>query len=88
MLDDPVSGLADALVAAHRVDVGLCLHFFQRLLGALGTLSQLLVDLLLGGHQVFLLCDLQQTMRTRAVFSAEVRTFAVKLSRVSWIWLR
>ena len=61
VLDHPVGSLADALVAAHGGDVGVGLDLVQRFFGALGTGSQSFVDVLFGGHQVLLLCDLQQS---------------------------
>ena len=61
VLDHPVSSLADALVAAHGRDVGVGLDLVQRLFGALCTFGQSLFDLFLGGQQVLLLCDLQQS---------------------------
>jgi hypothetical protein len=61
VLDHPVSSLADALVAAHGGNIGFFLDLFQRLFGALCTSGQSLIDIFLGGHQIFLLCDLQQS---------------------------
>ena len=60
MVDDPVGSLADALVAAQSSDIGACLDLFHRLFSLFSALSQLLVDLLISGQQVLLLCDLQQ----------------------------
>ena len=61
MLDHPVGSLADALVAAHGGNIGFFLDLFQRLFGALCTSGQSLIDIFLGGHQIFLLRDLQQS---------------------------
>ena len=60
VLDHPVGSLADALVAAQGGNLGACLDLFHRLFSLFSALSQLLVDLLIGGQQVLLLCDLQQ----------------------------
>ena len=63
VLDHPVGSLADALVAAHGGNIGFFLDLFQRLFGALCTSGQSLIDIFLGGHQIFLLCDLQEVVR-------------------------
>ena len=61
MLDHPVGGAADGLAALHGGDVGVGLDLFQRFLGAVGALLQVLGDLLIGGHQTLVLGDLQQS---------------------------
>ena len=60
-LDHPVGSAADGLGALQSGDVGLFADLLHGLFGALGTLGDHLVDLLVGGHQIFLLCDLQQS---------------------------
>ena len=46
VLDHPVGGAADGLAALHGGDVGVGLDLFQRFLGAVGALLQVLGDLL------------------------------------------
>ena len=61
VLDHPVGSLADAFAAAHGGNIGFFLDLFQRLFGALCTSGQSLIDIFLGGYQIFLLRDLQQS---------------------------
>ena len=61
MLDDPIGGAADGFVALHQGNVHIGLDLFEGLLGAVSALLQVLVDLLFGGNEGFVLRDLQQS---------------------------
>ena len=73
-LDHPVGSAADSLGALQSGDVGLFADLLHGLFGALGTLGDHLVDLLVGGHQIFLLCDLQQSHAGTGVLLGTVVT--------------
>ena len=60
VLNDPVGSAADGLIALNHRDVHTGLDLFEGLLGAVCTLLQVLVDLLIGGDEVLVLGDLQQ----------------------------
>ena len=70
VLDHPVGGAADGLAALHGGDVGVGLDLFQRFLGAVGALLQVLGDLLIVGTRPSFWATCSRAIRARVFFSA------------------
>ena len=68
VLDDVVGSAADALVPAQGLHVGGGLDLLEGLLGALGTLGEGLVDLLLSGQEALALGYLQHALKKYLLF--------------------